>query len=125
MSRSRMLLGTATVLMCCAMAGWSQETTKLTTKSTAVEKKPINRLPANYGKLGLTDAQRDKVYAVQEKYDAQLDALEEQIKTLRAKRAAESEAVLSAEQKKILKDLNEEAKETKSKSKKADEKAKE
>lgn len=125
MSRSRMLLGTATVLMCCAMAGWSQETTKPTTKSTAVEKKQTNRLPANYGKLGLTDAQRDKIYAVQEKYDSQLDALEEQIKALRAKRSAESEAVLSPEQKKILKDLNEEAKETKSKPKKADEKTKE
>ena len=109
------------------MVGWSQDSAKPTTKGLSAEKKaedrkPTNRLPSNYGKLGLTDAQKDKVYAVQEKYDTQLDALEEQIKSLKGKRSSETEAVLSAEQKKILKDLTDEAKEkdAKPKSKKSE-----
>lgn len=109
--KKRVLTSVFVLLTCCSIVGWSQDSAKPTTKGAAAEKKPVNRLPANYGKLGLTDAQKDKVYAVQEKYDGQLDALEEQIKSLRAKRASEAEAVLSPEQKKILKDLTDEAKE--------------
>ena len=115
------------LLTCCSIVGWSQDSAKPTTKGAAAEKKtdekkPTNRLPSNYGKLGLTDAQKDKVYAIQEKYDAQLDALEEQIKSLKTKRSSETEAVLSPEQKKILKDLTDEAKEkdAKPKTKKAE-----
>lgn len=112
------------LLTCCSIVGWSQDAAKPATKGAAGEKKvedkkPTNRLPANYGKLGLTDAQKDKVYAIQEKFDGQLDALEEQVKALRAKRSSETEAVLSVEQKKILKDLTDEAKE-KPKAKKAE-----
>ena len=118
------------LLTCCSIVGLSQDSAKPTTKGAAAEKKseekkPTNRLPSNYGKLGLTDAQKDKVYAIQEKYDAQLDALEEQIKSLKAKRGSETEAVLSVEQKKILKDLTDEAKEkdAKPKPKKSDKNA--
>ena len=120
------------LLTCCSIVGWSQDSAKPTTKGAAAEKKtdekkPTNRLPSNYGKLGLTDAQKDKVYAIQDKYDAQLDALEEQIKSLKAKRSSEAEAVLSVEQKKILKDLTDEAKakDSKSKTKKAETDSKE
>ena len=122
--KKRVLTSVFVLLTCCSIVGWSQDSAKPTTKGAAAEKKaedkkPTNRLPSNYGKLGLTDAQKDKVYAVQEKYDAQLDALEEQIKLLKAKRSSETEAVLSVEQKKILKDLTDEAKE-KPKSKKSE-----
>ncbi len=130
MRRNRLGLGAFVVLAGFTMAGWSQDAAKPTTKGEPAkgaaaekkeDKKPVNRLPANYGKLGLTDAQRDKVYAIQDKYDAQLDALEEQLKALRAKRSSETEAVLTVEQKKILKDITDEAKEkTKAKSKKTD-----
>ena len=125
--KKRALTSVFVLLTCCSMVGWSQDSAKPTTKGAAAEKKaedkkPTNRLPSNYGKLGLTDAQKDKVYAVQEKYDAQLDALEEQIKSLRAKRSSETEAVLSVEQKKILNDLTDETKEkaAKPKSKKSE-----
>lgn len=124
--KSRMLLSLAALLTCCSLAAWSQDSTKASKAPTkaaagAEEKKPTNRLPSNYGKLGLTDAQKDKVYAVQDKYDKQLDDLEAQIKALKNKRDDEIEAVLSAEQKKILKDLTDEAK---AKSKKSDDKEK-
>ena len=134
--KKRVLTSVFVLLTCCSIVGWSQDSAKPTTRGTtakgaaaekkAEDKKPTNRLPSNYGKLGLTDAQRDKVYAVQEKYDAQLDALEEQIKSLKAKRSSETEAVLSVEQKKILNDLTGEAKEkaAKPKSKKSEADAK-
>jgi Spy/CpxP family protein refolding chaperone len=119
----RMLFVPFVALVCCASLTWSQDSAK--EKKAAAksdDKKPTNRLPANYGKLGLTDAQKDKVYAIQDKYEKQVDELEAQLKAIKAKRESEVEAVLSAEQKKILKDLNEEAKESKSKPKKSDDK---
>lgn len=127
MRSRRIVLKSLVLLLCCSITGWSQDTAKPTTKGKAVEKKTTNRLPANYGKLGLTDAQRDKVYAINDKYESQLDALEDQLKALRAKRGTEVEAVLTAEQKKILKDVTEESKEkgTKSKAKADDTKASE
>lgn len=127
MRSRRIVLKSLVLLLCCSITGWSQDTTKPTTKGKAVEKKTTNRLPANYGKLGLTDAQRDKVYAINDKFESQLDALEDQLKALRAKRGTEVEAVLTAEQKKILKDVTEESKEkgTKSKAKADDTKASE
>ncbi|MEK6261427.1 MAG: hypothetical protein AABP62_22745 [Planctomycetota bacterium] len=132
MTRNRIVTSTLVLLVCGSLVGWSQDAAKPTTKGAPAkeaaaekkeDKKPVNRLPANYGKLGLTDAQRDKVYAINDKYEPQLDALEEQLKTLRAKRTSETEAVLTAEQKKVLKDITEDAKEkaaTKAKAKTSD-----
>ena len=118
MRNRRVVLNALILLLCCSMTGWSQDAAKPTTKGAAAsEKKTTNRLPANYGKLGLTDAQKDKVYAINDKYETQLDALEEQLKTLKAKRGSETEAVLTAEQKKILKDVTDESKEKATKAK--------
>ena len=117
MRNRRVVLNALILLLCCSISGWSQDTAKPTTKGAAAEKKTTNRLPANYGKLGLTDAQKDKVYVINDKYDAQLDALEEQLKALKAKRGVEVEAVLTAEQKKILKDVMDESKERATKAK--------
>ena len=60
------------------------------------------RLPAHYGDL-VTEAQRTQIYAVQEKYAAQIDALKNQLEILETKRDKEIEAVLNAEQKDKLK----------------------
>ncbi len=131
MKRNRVVMSALVLLMCFSMSGWSQDAAKPATKGAPAkeaaaekkeDKKPVNRLPANYGKLGLTDAQRDKVYAINDKYEPQLDALEEQLKTLRAKRTTEIEAVLTPEQKKALKDITDDAKDkaTKAKAKTSD-----
>ena len=114
MSSRRVVLQALILLVGCSLTGWSQDAAKSTTKGKAAEKKTTekkttNRLPANYGKLGLTEAQKDKVYAINDKYASQLDALEEQLKALRAKRGTEVEAVLTVEQKKILKDLTDDS----------------
>lgn len=83
----------------------------------ADEKKPTNRLPSNYGKLGLTDAQKAKVYGVQDKHEKEIDGLAEKLKAARAKRDAEIEAILTPEQKKMLKEITSAKDEEKSDSK--------
>ncbi|MBY0513347.1 MAG: hypothetical protein K2P78_05490 [Gemmataceae bacterium] len=62
-------------------------------------------LPQNWGKLGLTDAQKQDVYKIQNKYNADIDKLEAQIKDLKAVRDKEMKAVLTPEQKKRLDDI--------------------
>ena len=61
-------------------------------------KKASKRLPNFYGDL-VDGVQKEKIYAVQDKYTPQIEALAEQVKALQAKRDAEIEAVLNAEQK--------------------------
>lgn len=70
-----------------------------------VAKKPSGRLPAQYGKLGLSDEQRYEIYGVQATYKKQIDELEKQIDSLKAKQKTEVEAVLTADQKKKLDEL--------------------
>lgn len=62
-------------------------------------------LPANWGKLGLTDEQKQKVYKVQAEYADKIDDLEAKIKELKGKQRTEMEKVLSDEQKKRLKEI--------------------
>jgi regulator of replication initiation timing len=69
------------------------------------EKKATGRLPNNYAKLGLSDTQRQKIYATQARYGEQIDALVKQVEELRQKRDAEIEAVLTPEQRENLKKL--------------------
>src|SRR5262245_55529239 len=79
-------------------------------KKDAKKAKSDNRLPNNYGKLGLSEEQRKKNYAIQDLYSAQIDELEKKIAELKAKQTAETEAVLTAEQRTSLQAANEESK---------------
>lgn len=78
------------------------------------------RLPAYYGEI-VTESQRQEIYGLQEKYEKQISALEDQLEALKKKRDAEIEKVLSADQKSKLKKAKEEgaAKRKKSAEKKA------
>lgn len=62
-------------------------------------------LPPNWGKIGLTDDQKQDVYKVQAKYNAEIEKLEGKIKELKAARDKDMKAVLTAEQKKALQDI--------------------
>jgi Spy/CpxP family protein refolding chaperone len=109
--------------ICCAWPALSQDTGKNSRPGLAVaqkekgtaatEKKPVRRLPNYYGKLDLTDAQKETIYTLQAKYGGQIDALEDQIKMLKDKRDAEIEAVLTDVQKQKLKTLQADAKKKK------------
>jgi hypothetical protein len=77
--------------------------------AAAEKKKSVKRLPVFYADL-VDGTQREKIYALQEKYDAQIAPLAEQIKDLQAKRDAEIESVLNAEQKAKLEKARADAK---------------
>lgn len=81
-----------------------------------------DRLPPNYGKIGISEEQRKRIYEIQNKYDDQIAALQKQIADLRAKEKAEVEAVLTADQKKALQSANEESQKKAAEKKKAGEK---
>lgn len=94
---------------------WAQETPK--SKAKAAAEKVTGRLPNNYAKLGISEAQRKSIYGIQAKYNEQIDALTKQIEDLRGKRDAEIEAVLTPEQKEKLKALQKDAAAKKSEAK--------
>jgi hypothetical protein len=77
--------------------------------AATAEKKPVKRLPA-YFKDIVDGTQKEKIYTLQEKYDAQIDALAEQIKALQKQRDTEYESVLTAEQKVKLEKVRADAK---------------
>jgi hypothetical protein len=84
-----------------------------------------DRLPPNYGKIGLSEAQRKSIYAIQNKFEAQIEELEKKIAALKSQQAAEIEAVLTDEQKKALAAAVEESKKKAAEKKKAAAKPKE
>lgn len=71
------------------------------------EKPPriVGVLPPNWGKLGLNDDQKKRIYAIQDEYRPKEEALEKQLQELKIKRRADLEKVLTDEQKQKLKDL--------------------
>jgi hypothetical protein len=74
-------------------------------KAPAAARKVTRRLPNNYGKLQLNDAQKETIYGLQTMYNSKIEALEEQIQMLKEQRDAEIEAVLTPAQKQALKAL--------------------
>lgn len=80
-----------------------EATGKSPTKSTTKNAKETkHRLPRYYGKLGLSDSQREKIYGIQAKYDTDIDKLEKQLADLKSKQDADCRKVLDADQKKQL-----------------------
>jgi hypothetical protein len=66
-------------------------------------------LPNYFGKLGVGDEQRERLYAVDAEYVARIDALQKQIAELEKEREARLEALLTPGQKLRLAELREEA----------------
>jgi hypothetical protein len=62
-------------------------------------------LPANWGKIGLSDDQKQSIYKIQGKYSDEIDKLDARIKELKATRDKEMRGVLTADQKKRLEEL--------------------
>jgi Spy/CpxP family protein refolding chaperone len=56
-------------------------------------------LPANWKKLELSQAQREKIYSIRASYRKQISDLQAQIRAIRKKEMAEMVAVLTKEQK--------------------------
>jgi Spy/CpxP family protein refolding chaperone len=66
---------------------------------------PRGQLPPNWRQLGMTEEQKNKVYAVQGKFRARMADLEKQLKEIKAEERKELEKLLSPEQRRKLKEL--------------------
>ncbi|MBM3982373.1 MAG: hypothetical protein FJ304_19315 [Planctomycetes bacterium] len=62
-------------------------------------------LPANWGKLGLTETQVQDIYKIRNKAGEEISKLKAKIAEIEAARDKDSKAVLTAEQKKRLEDI--------------------
>jgi hypothetical protein len=78
----------------------STSTSKSTAKSSPPD--PARRVPPGYADLGLTDQQKDKIYKIQAEYHPKVQDLQKRLDKLHADRKAECEAVLTAQQKRLL-----------------------
>lgn len=73
-------------------------------KAGAAEK-GRGRLPNRYAQIGLSDAQKEQVYAIQAKYRAEIKEIQKKLAALRAGRDKEIEGMLTEDQKKRLAEL--------------------
>ena len=73
----------------------------------AVNKEYRGPLPPHFGKLGMSDAQKEKVYAIQDSYEDQIDKLRKQIEQIESKRDSEIATLLTPGQKLRLQELRE------------------
>jgi Spy/CpxP family protein refolding chaperone len=63
------------------------------------------QLPQNWGKLGLSDEQKQKIYDAQNKHRAKIDALQKQITELKDQEKKDMENVLTDAQKARLREI--------------------
>jgi hypothetical protein len=66
---------------------------------------PKERLPTNFGKLGLTDEQKQKVLKIHASFKTKIQALNDQVEQLKAEERAELDKVLSDTQRTRLNEL--------------------
>jgi Spy/CpxP family protein refolding chaperone len=95
------ILGAAFVGLC---SPWVEGQDKTKDKEPPAGKMR-GQLPQNWGKLSLTDEQKQKVYKVQGDYRPKIDALQRQISDLRDQERKELETVLTAAQKARLREI--------------------
>lgn len=101
------LVGVSLVLSMTGVTGQEKGDKKDDKKAEVKEPaaKSKGQLPTYWGQLGLTDAQKQNVYKLQGKYNAEIDKLEVQIKEQKAKMSEERSKILTAEQKKRLEEI--------------------
>lgn len=77
----------------------------LSLTSVQAQDKKKGALPANFGKLGLSDEQKQKVYSIQAKYKTEKDDLNKKLKKVTDDQNADVFGVLTPDQKEKLKEL--------------------
>src|SRR5205085_6690347 len=74
--------------------------------ATGQDKKDKNKqLPQNYGKLGLSDVQKKRIYDIQDEYGSKIAALKKQLDDLQKKQREEMAGVLNDDQRDQLKKI--------------------
>ena len=105
---SRMVL---VIALLGAMGSWQATSFGFPPRAKAA--KARGRVPPNFAKLDLSEDQKTKIYDVQAKYKEQIDALNLQLKDLRAKEMQEVSEILTPEQKTKLQEMEDAAKKEK------------
>ncbi len=85
-----------------AGTGFADEGTQAPDKGKA---KAVRRLPNNYGKIGLSKAQKEKIYQIQADYRSKIQALLRELEDLRTQQSLEIQSILTERQKKELNDI--------------------
>ncbi|MBL4886512.1 MAG: hypothetical protein JKY95_18545 [Planctomycetaceae bacterium] len=71
--------------------------------------KITNRVPNNYGKIGLSDEQRKKIYTIQSSYRTKMQSLLRELNDLRTQQNLEIQSTLTEQQRKELQTIIEAA----------------
>ena len=87
------------------------DSTSAKTDASPTTKK--GRLPNNYGKLDLSDEQRDKIYGIQARHQGAIDKLEKQLEELKEKQATDLFGILTKPQQAKLNELSSSSKKKK------------
>jgi hypothetical protein len=101
MSRLKVLLGMAAIALVIYLGTLGESASDAQDAPAKIR----GQLPANWGKLGLSTEQKQKVYAVQDKYDGKIADLEKQIQQLKKQEREEMEAILTEAQKLRLREI--------------------
>lgn len=101
MSRSFALIGVVVVVFAASGVLFGDDKDSKSDLKTAKQ----GALPANYGKLGLSDDQKKKIRDIGSEYKSKIADLEEQIRELRKKERLAMENVLTDTQKARLREL--------------------
>ena len=90
------------------MLSW-QAVAQETPAKPAAKTDPRGPLPAQFGKLGISDEVKDELYKIHDEYDVQIQTLTAQIKKLQAEKTTKMEVKLTVAQKTRLNELRAEA----------------
>jgi Spy/CpxP family protein refolding chaperone len=100
----RLRIGIALVLVSLLTTGWLLGQDKKGEDKTPPVK-VRGTLPSGYGKLGLRDDQKQRIYKIRGNYRGKIEALQRQIDQLKVEERAAIEKVLTPEQLKRLREL--------------------
>lgn len=105
---------TRLLLACVLVGGVALQISLVTAQEKAPQKAGAEErrglLPFYFGKLAVSDDQRDKLYALQGEYEKKLESLRAEIKRTEQERDRKMEELLTPGQKLRLQELREEAK---------------
>jgi len=96
------------VLAAGGMLAWQAAAQETPAKAVA-KKETRGPLPAQYGKLGLSDEAKDELYLIDDEYDAKIEVLAAEIKELQIERDTKMQEKLTEAQRTQLKTLRGEA----------------
>ncbi len=93
-------LALASFVSLCALSIAADEPTAPVVAKKTVD--PTRRVPPLFGQVGLTPEQKEEIYKIRAKHQAQIDALHKQLVQAQADQLADCEAVLTDAQKQLL-----------------------